>query len=38
MATDGWASTASEIEIGSIYPMLRELRAAAVKWSICVKC
>ena len=32
MATDGSASVASEIEVGSIYPtMQEELRAAAAK-------
>ena len=32
MATDGRASAASEIEVGSIYPtMQEELRAAAAK-------
>ena len=31
MATDGSASAASEIELGSIYPTIRELRAAAAK-------
>ena len=32
MATDGSASAASEIEVGSIYPtMQEELRAAAAK-------
>ena len=31
MATDGSASAASEIEVGSIYPTMQELRAAAAK-------
>ena len=31
MATDGSASAASEIEAGSIYPTMQELRAAAAK-------
>ena len=31
MATDGSASAASEIEEGSIYPTMQELRAAAVR-------
>ena len=31
MATDGSTSAASEIEVGSIYPTLQELRAAAAK-------
>ena len=31
MATDGSASAASEIEVGSIYPTTKELRAAAAK-------
>ena len=31
MATDGSASAASEIELGSIYPTMLELRAAAAK-------
>ena len=31
MATDGSASAASEIEAGSIYPAMQELRAAAAK-------
>ena len=31
MATDGSASAASEIEVGSIYPTMLELRAAAAK-------
>ena len=31
MATDGSASAASEIEEGSIYPTMQELRAAAAK-------
>ena len=31
MATDGSASAASESELGSIYPTMQELRAAAAK-------
>ena len=31
MATDGSASAAPEIEVGSIYPTTQELRAAAAK-------
>ena len=31
MATDGSASAASEIEVGSIYPTMQVLRAAAAK-------
>ena len=31
MVTDGSASAASEIEVGSIYPTMQELRAAAAK-------
>ena len=31
MATDSSASAASEIEVGSIYPTMLELRAAAAK-------
>ena len=31
MTTDGSASAASETEVGSIYPTLQELRAAAAK-------
>ena len=31
LTTDGSASAASEIEVGSIYPTMPELRAAAVK-------
>ena len=31
MATDGSASAASEIEVGSIYPTMLELRGAAAK-------
>ena len=31
MATDGSASAASEIEVGSIYSMMRKLRAATAK-------
>ena len=31
MAEDGSASAASEIEVGSIYPTMQELRAAAAK-------
>ena len=38
MVTDGSASAASEIEVGSIYPTLQELRAAAAKQATCVTC
>ena len=31
MATDGSASAASEIEVGSVYPTMQELRVAAEK-------
>ena len=31
MATDGNASAASEIEVGSIYPTMQELRVAPAK-------
>ena len=37
MGTDGSLSAASEIEVGSIYPMMQELRAAAAnKADTCV--
>ena len=38
MTTDGCASAASEIEVGSIYPTLQELGAAAAKQATCVTC
>ena len=38
MTTDGCASAASEIEVGSIYPTLQELRTAAAKQATCVTC
>ena len=39
MATDGSASAASKIEIGSIYPTMQQLRAAAAKQTnACVAC
>ena len=38
MATDGCGSAASESEVGSIYPTLQELRAAAAKQATCVTC
>ena len=38
MATDGCASAASEIEVGSIYPTLHEVRAAVAKQVTCVTC
>ena len=38
LTTDGCASAASEIEVGSIYPTLQELRAAAAKQATCLAC
>ena len=38
MATDGCASAASEMEVGSIYPKLQELRAAAARQATSVTC